>query len=264
MKDEESGTTKGQLLSESNGDIMIENISFRYAGPTSPEVLRDISMRIPEGKITAIVGVSGSGKTTLIKLLLRFYDPLEGDIHVGATDLATLQHKTWRKLCSGVLQDGYIFNDTIAGNIALGEEVVDIERLIYAAKVANIYDYVKSQPYGFDRPIGGEGQGLSGGEKQRILIARAVYADPQYLFFDEATNSLDANNEREIMMNLNKFFISKTVIIVAHRLSTVMNADQIVVLDKGKIVERGNHQELTKLRGHYFQLVKNQLELGQD
>ena len=206
--------------------------------------------------------MSGSGKTTLLKLLLRFYEPQRGDIYVGETRLQALSHRFWRSYCGAVMQDGYIFSDTIARNIAVNEDYPDPERLWQAIETANISDLIEKLPLGLNTKIGAEGNGISQGQKQRILIARAVYKDPQYLFFDEATNALDARNERVILENLQTFFQGRTVVVVAHRLSTVRNADQIVVLDRGMITEIGTHEELTTLRGGYYDLVRNQLELG--
>jgi ATP-binding cassette subfamily B protein len=252
--------------------LFVQNLSFTYPGAGNEPVLKNINLHIPVGKITAIVGTSGSGKTTLLKLLLRFYDlpPTtlhHGEIYLGNTKLSAIPHRQWRSQCGTVLQDGFIFSDTIANNIAVGDEVPDVQKLLHAVKVANIQEYIDSLPLGYNTKIGAEGNGISGGQKQRILIARAVYKDPDYLFFDEATSSLDANNERVIMENLEEFFKGsstkpRTVIVVAHRLSTVKNADQIVVMEKGEIVETGTHSELTRQQGKYYELVKNQLELG--
>jgi len=253
--------TSQQVLSF-NGSITLNSISFRYEGPYSPYVLENLSMIIPEKSVTAIVGASGSGKTTLVKLILSYYPPTTGDIRIGEQNLRTISPREWRRRCGVILQNGYLFSDTIAKNIALGSEKIDIERLLYAAKISNISEYIESLPLGYNTRIGQEGQMLSGGEKQRILIARAVYKNPDFLFMDEGTSSLDANNEKQIMDNLEGFFMGKTVVIVAHRLSTVKNANQIIVLDKGRIVETGNHQSLTEKRGHYYELVRNQLELG--
>ncbi len=244
-----------------NKNLSIKNLSFRYIG-SDLLVLKELYLIIPANKITAIVGTSGSGKTTLMKLLLKFYDPTEGDIKIGETSLKSITQKAWRNNIGAVMQEGFIFNDTIANNIAVGVDVVDKDKLFYAADVANITDYIDSLPLGFNTKIGMEGVGMSTGQKQRLLIARAVYKNPEMLFFDEATSALDANNEKEIMRKLNLFFKDKTVVVIAHRLSTVMNADQIVVLEKGKIVETGNHQSLVNLKGRYFELVKNQLQLG--
>ena len=244
-----------------DNDIVIQNLSYRYIG-SDVNVLEDLNLVIPARKITAIVGTSGSGKTTLMKLLLRFYKPNSGSILIGDTDLEIINQKSWRTHLGSVMQEGFIFNDTIANNIAIGVENVDKKRLIYAADVANIIDYISGLPLGYNTKIGTEGVGMSTGQKQRLLIARAVYKNPEMLFFDEATSALDANNEKEIMRKLDIFFKNKTVVVIAHRLSTVVNADQIVVIEKGKIIEIGNHEDLVKLKGSYYELVKNQLELG--
>ncbi|MDH4462113.1 MAG: peptidase domain-containing ABC transporter [Flectobacillus sp.] len=241
--------------------LFLRNVSFTYPGAGNEPVLKDINLEIPQGKVTAIVGMSGSGKTTLLKLLLKFYD-LKGDIKVGNTPFDSFRANQWRGKCGVVMQDGFIFSDTIARNIALGDENPNIEKLYHACEVANIMEFIEGLPLGFNTKIGSEGNGISQGQKQRLLIARAVYKEPDYLFFDEATNALDANNEKKILENLEEFFHGRTVIVVAHRLSTVKNADQIVVLHKGEIIEVGNHESLTVKRGEYFDLVKNQLELG--
>jgi ATP-binding cassette subfamily B protein len=212
--------------------------------------------------VTAIVGVSGSGKTTLLKMLLGFYPPTKGEIKVGEFQLQSFSQRMWRQKCGVVMQDGFIFSDSIARNIALSDEQIDRERLLKAAKTANIQEYIESLPLAYNTTIGMEGHGLSQGQKQRILIARSTYKDPEYIFFDEATNALDAKNESVIMHNLENFFKGRTVVIVAHRLSTVKNADQIIVLDQGRIIEAGTHQELVRLQGAYYSLIKNQLELG--
>ncbi len=260
-KDDEENREK-QLINRiiPNQDIGFKNVSFRYLG-TDENVIKDLDMNIPAGKVTAIVGASGSGKTTLIKLLLKFYDPNKGNIHYGDHYLGSISHRAWRDHCGAVMQEGYVFNDTIAYNIAIGEDTIDPERLIRAVKIANIYDFIQSLPLGFNTKIGNEGIGVSTGQKQRLFIARAVYKDPQILCFDEATSALDAKNERIIMENLNTFFKDRTVIIIAHRLSTVKHADQIVVMDGGSIKESGTHQELLGLKGTYYNLVSNQLEL---
>jgi len=242
--------------------VSIQNLTFQYDGPHSEVVLNNVNLEIPSGKVTAVVGMSGSGKTTLVKLMLGFYPPVKGEIKIGEYNLQNINTKVWREHCGAVMQDGYIFSDTIARNIAVSDEIIDTSRLLHAAKVANILEMVEGLPLGFNTKVGQEGQGISQGQRQRILIARAVYKNPAYIFFDEATNALDANNEKVIMENLNAFFEGKTVVVVAHRLSTVKNADNIVVLEKGKIVEQGTHKELTKLKGVYYELVKNQLELG--
>lgn len=242
-------------------DFRLENLSFKYTG-SDQFVLEDLNLTIPSNKVTAIVGVSGSGKTTLMKLLLNFYDPIKGIIKLGNHDLKNISQKAWREQCGVVMQEGYIFNDTIANNIAVGEDYVDKKKLAHAVDVANINKYIESLPLSYNTKIGMEGVGLSTGQKQRLLIARAVYKNPNFLFFDEATSALDANNEKVIMEKLNTFFENKTVLVIAHRLSTVKNADKIVVLDKGKIAEVGSHSELIKNKSHYYNLVKNQLELG--
>ncbi|MCG2612719.1 peptidase domain-containing ABC transporter [Terrimonas sp. NA20] len=239
------------------------NLSFTYPGAGNTPVLHDINLSIPRGKTTAIVGTSGSGKTTLLKLLLKFYQPQKGEIRLGETPLSHISHKQWRSHCGVVMQESYIFSDTIAKNIAVGQERIDMERLQHATMMANLQEFIESLPLGYQTKIGQEGTGISMGQKQRILIARAVYRDPDFIFFDEATNSLDANNETLIVKNLQAFFKGRTVVVVAHRLSTVKHADQIIVLDKGVIAECGTHQELTNLRSAYYQLVKNQLELGE-
>lgn len=260
-EDEENLEGKITMLPE-YGDLTMENVSFQYNGPHAPFVLKNINLRIPKGRITAIVGSSGSGKTTVLKLLLNFYQPTEGTIRVGDVNLASIQNRLWRSNCGVVMQEGFIFNDTIARNIALGDEIIDKQKLLKAVKVAHIQNFVESLPMGYNTRIGQEGMGLSQGQKQRLLIARAVYKNPEYIFFDEATTALDAYNEMLIMENLEDFFREKTIVIVAHRLSTVVNADNIIVLEGGEIVEQGNHEELTYLRGAYYQLIRNQLELG--
>lgn len=261
-EDEEKGDQERIHELPRNKDISLENVIFQYEGPRSPIVLNKISLTIPENKTTAIVGVSGSGKTTLLKLLLGFYDPVEGSIKVGDIDFKQYSIETWRKNCGTVMQDGYIFSDTIAKNIAIGDNIPDKNKLLMAVEAANIREYIESLPMRYDTKIGQEGTGLSHGQKQRLLIARAIYKNPQFVFFDEATNALDSNNESTIMLNLNDFFAGKTVVIVAHRLSTVKNASQIVVLEKGEIAEIGTHRELINKKGMYYKLVKNQLELG--
>ncbi|KAF2079385.1 peptidase domain-containing ABC transporter [Flavobacterium sharifuzzamanii] len=242
-------------------DIEIKNLTFRYLGADVP-VLDNLSLLIPSNKVTAIVGVSGSGKTTLMKLLLKFYEPEKGEVLIGNTQLKNISQNAWRSNIGAVMQEGFIFSDTIANNIAFGVDHIDKERLLYAADVANIKSYISELPLGFNTKIGAEGLGMSTGQKQRLLIARAVYKNPEILFFDEATSALDANNEKEIMKKLDLFFKEKTVVVIAHRLSTVMNADQIVVLEKGKIIEIGSHSALVEQKGNYFELVRNQLQLG--
>lgn len=260
-----------------NKSIQLNNLSFTYPGVGNDPVLKNINLYIPEGKITAIVGASGSGKTTLLKILLKFYDQFEGDIRIGESERVQsdipainnggirfdqISHSHWRGLCGAVLQDGFIFNDTIARNIAVGQEYIDYETLVQSCKIANIYSVIETLPNGFYEKLGAEGTGLSQGQKQRLLIARAIYKNPEYIFFDEATNSLDANNEKEIVERLDSVLRGKTAVIVAHRLSTVRNADKIVVLHEGKNVEEGTHEYLISKKGKYYQLIKNQLELG--
>ena len=261
--DDENGKD-GLKTSIENKDegIDIKNIMFKYDPHALHKTIDDVNIHIPQGKVTAIVGASGSGKTTLIRLMLGYYPVLEGQINIGKTDISTLNKKWWRRQCGVVMQDGVIFSESIARNIAVDDDDIDKERLVKAAEIACIKDYVMALPLKFNTKIGRDGVGLSQGQKQRILIARAVYKNPDYIFLDEATNSLDANNERSIVENLDKFYRGKTVVIVAHRLSTVKNADQIVVIDHGKVVEVGNHESLTAKRGAYYNLVKNQLELG--
>ncbi|WP_026969456.1 peptidase domain-containing ABC transporter [Algoriphagus terrigena] len=261
LKDEEQDDASKTSDLPVNRTITFEKVSFSYVGGT--KVLDGINLTIPENKKTAIVGASGSGKTTLIKLLLRFYEPQEGSIRIGQNKLGGLNLRRWRDFCGSVLQDGFIFSDTISRNIVVSDEFIDRKRMKYASDIANISGFIESLPLGFQTIIGPDGQGLSQGQKQRILIARAVYKDPELIFLDEATNALDTLNERVIVENLNGFLKGKTVVVVAHRLSTVMNADVIVVMDKGKIVEQGTHEELSRSRGHYFELIRNQLELGE-
>ena len=259
--DEEDERFKNYELPE-HKNIEIKDVAFHYEGPKSPRVLNNINLTIPQNKITAIVGASGSGKTTLIKLMLGFYPPYEGRIEIGGINLNQFSMEMWRSKCGVVMQDGFIFSDSIANNIAVGEDYPDKDRLLYAVKMANVHDYVENLPLRYNTKIGQEGVGLSQGQRQRILIARAIYKNPEFLFFDEATNALDANNEKVIVENLNDFYKGKTVVTVAHRLSTVKNADQIVVLENGEIVEVGEHQQLVNKKGAYYNLVKNQLELG--
>ncbi len=261
-KDDENKGRVFKNIQLSSNNIQLKNLTFQYEGPHSKKVLNDISVIIPEGKVTAIVGASGSGKTTLIKLLLQYYRPVAGLIEIGHHDLQEFNSTWWRNQCGAVMQDGFIFSESIAKNIAQQDDEIDIEKLKKAALIANIHDFIMEMPLKYNTVIGNEGQNLSQGQKQRVLIARAVYKNPDFLFFDEATNALDANNEKAIVENLQDFYKGKTVIVVAHRLSTVKNADQIVVLDDGKIVEVGNHKELTVSKGAYYKLVKNQLELG--
>jgi len=261
-KKDESAADEGTIEAvPTNSSIRFKDISFRYPG-SNFEVIKDLNLEIPHQKVTAIVGSSGSGKTTLMKLMMKFYAPTSGTIEVGNTSLNYISQKAWRHHIGAVLQEGFIFNDTIANNIALGIETFDVERLYYAANVANINNFVETLPGSYNTMLGTEGVGMSTGQKQRVFIARAVYKDPKILFFDEATSALDANNEKEIMEKLNIFFKQKTVVVIAHRLSTVMNADQIVVLEKGKVVEQGSHTDLITQKGYYYNLVKNQLQLA--
>ena len=261
-RDEEFNiTSKLNYLPEVR-DIYFENVTFSYSGADRDYALEDVTLTIPQHKVTAIVGSSGSGKTTLVKLLQGFYSPNRGNIRIGSTPLKMINPHLWRSKTGSVMQESYIFSDTIAKNIAISTDEVNIERLRHAVQVANIQDFINDLPMAYDTKIGMEGSGISQGQRQRILIARAVYKDPEYIFLDEATNSLDANNEKIIMDNLQEFYKGRTVFIVAHRLSTVRNADNIIVLEKGKIVEQGTHEELTIKHGAYYTLVKNQLELG--
>lgn len=262
QKDEEQDIMSKLTVIPEHRDIKIKDLFFSYDGADRNYVLNGVNLTIPEHKVTAIVGASGSGKTTLIKLLLGFYDANKGDITVGETPLGLINPHLWRARTGSVMQDGFIFSDTIANNIAVGDDEVNIALLRHAVTVANIRDFIDSLPLGYNTKIGMEGNGISQGQKQRLLIARAVYKNPEFIFFDEATNALDANNEKEIMKHLHTFYQGKTVVVVAHRLSTVRDADKIVVLDKGAIAEEGTHNELTEKRGLYYQLVKNQLELG--
>ncbi len=260
-KNEENIEEKISILPE-NQDLSFDNVFFQYGGSGSPMILKNINVNIPKGKTTAIVGSSGSGKTTMLKLLLNFYQATEGQVKLGDLSLNNIQNRLWRSKCGAVLQDSYIFSDTIARNIALGEDIIDQKQLLKAVKVANIQMAIESMPLSYNTKIGSNGMGLSQGQKQRLMIARAIYKNPEFMFFDEATNALDAYNEMIIMDNLEEFFMGRTVVVVAHRLSTVKNADNIIVLEKGEIIEEGTHDELTELRGSYFHLVKNQLELG--
>lgn len=263
----EEETAEANLIHELPADksiSVLNNLSFRYGSSASENVLENINLHIPAGKITAIVGASGSGKTTLLKLLLKFHEPQTGKIQVGNSVLNNISYNFWRSQCGVVMQEGYIFSDSIARNISESDPdgMVNKDKLREAIRIANIGEFIESLPMGLNTRIGASGMGLSGGQKQRILIARAVYKNPEYLFFDEATSALDANNEAVIMKNLDDFFQNRTVVVVAHRLSTVKNADQIVVLHKGQIAEIGTHQSLVESKGYYFNLVKNQLDLG--
>ena len=262
MDDENGKQGLETSVKEEDRGIDLENVNFKYDPHALKTIIDNVSLNIPKGKVTAIVGASGSGKTMLIKLMLGYYPVLGGQINIGGTDVNTLNKKWWRRQCGVVMQDGVIFSESIARNIAVDDNEIDRQRLQTAAEIACIHDYVMGLPLKYNTKIGRDGVGLSQGQKQRILIARAVYKNPDYIFLDEATNSLDANNERMIVEHLDAFYKGKTVVIVAHRLSTVKNAGQIVVLDKGRVVETGSHEALTRKRGAYYNLVKNQLELG--
>ena len=243
-------------------DIKLNDVVFRYDKHLEPNIIDHVTTVLPRGKVTAIVGTSGSGKTTLIKLLLGYYPLLHGQIIIGSHPINDYNLKWWRRQCGVVMQDGFIFSESIARNIAVDDGEIDRKRLLHAARIANIEDYIENLPLKYNTIIGQDGIGLSQGQKQRILIARAVYKDPPYIFLDEATNALDANNERAIVENLARFYHGKTVVVVAHRLSTVRHADNIIVLEQGKIVESGQHEDLITAKGAYYNLVKNQLELG--
>lgn len=262
MEDENGKAGLLTSIKQKSKGINIQNVIFKYNPHVLTKTIDHVDIQIPQGKVTAIVGASGSGKTTLIKLILGYYSVIEGRICIGSTNINDVNKQWWRRQCGVVMQDGVIFSESIAKNIAVDDAEIDQVRLLEAAKISCIFDYVMGLPLKFDTKIGRDGIGLSQGQKQRILIARAVYKNPEYIFLDEATNSLDAYNERKIVENLDRFYKGKTVVIVAHRLSTVKNADQIVVIDHGKVVETGTHDTLTLKRGAYFQLVKNQLELG--
>lgn len=259
--EEPAGSNRIRIIPD-NADIRIENVVFQYEGPESAKVLNNVSLSIKANQVTAIVGPSGSGKSTLLKMILGFYKPISGSIVLGDKPLKDYNASSWRQSCGVVMQEGFVFSDTIAKNIALTEEQPDMDRLRKATDLANISDFIDGLPLGFDTLIGQEGHGLSSGQRQRLLIARAVYKNARYLVLDEATNSLDANNERQIMKRLNELFKNKTVIIAAHRLSTVKKADVIIVMDRGSVVEQGRHEDLIKLRGRYYELIKNQLELS--
>jgi ATP-binding cassette subfamily B protein len=262
-KDDEQQTIENKIDSIPQDEpIVVESLYFSYDGAERDYVLNDLDVKFPRGKVTAIVGASGSGKTTFVKLLLGFYDPVKGTIKIGSTLLGDINPSLWRQSTGAVMQDGFIFSDTIANNIAVGQETIDKKRLLNAVTVANIKDFIESLPLKYNTRIGMEGNGISQGQRQRLLIARAVYKNPEFLFFDEATNALDANNEKIIMENLKEFYEGKTVVVVAHRLSTVQSADNIIVLEYGRIIEQGTHHELTLKKGAYYTLVKNQLELG--
>lgn len=262
-KDDEELSGRSYIRKIPDGaDIEFRDVSFGYNGPKSAMVLKDVNIRIPYNKMTAIVGSSGSGKTTMIKMMLGFYRPMQGEVLLGGESVSDYSQTEWRRNCGTVMQEGFIFSDSIARNIGVSDVVPDMKRVRASAKTANIDGFVDGLPLGYNTKIGAEGNGISMGQKQRLLIARAVYKDAKYLFLDEATNSLDTENERTIMENLSKVFKNRTVVVIAHRLSTVKNADNIIVLDKGRVVEQGTHSELTNRRGYYYNLVKNQLELG--
>ncbi len=262
MENEDTNANHIQHFNNTDQNLYFHKVDFKYDPHKSKKILDNIHVSIPKGKVTAIVGTSGSGKTTMIKLLLGYYKVQKGCITIGQTNINECNLKSWRRKCGVVMQDGIIFSESIARNIAVDDSDIDKEKLLKAAEIANIKDYVMNLPLKFNTVIGRDGIGLSQGQKQRILIARAVYKNPEYIFLDEATNALDANNEKVIVENLNEFYKGKTVIVVAHRLSTVKNADQIIVIDNGKIVETGNHISLIQNKGAYYNLVKNQLELG--
>ena len=261
--DEEQGDEGRVRELPSDRSLQLDGVCFSYDGSDREYVLEDIRLTIPENRVTAIVGASGSGKTTLLKLLLGFYRPNRGEVKVGNTPIDRLNPHVWREKTGAVMQEGFLFSDTIAHNIAPGTENIDRDRLQLAARTANLEEFIERLPLGYNTRVGMEGNGVSQGQRQRLLIARAVYKDPDFLFLDEATNALDARNEREIMERLHTFYRGRTVVVVAHRLSTVCDADKIVVLDRGHLVEEGTHTELTARRGTYYRLVKNQLELGQ-
>jgi ATP-binding cassette subfamily B protein len=262
LKDNETDIEENNNMFPAEGDIVLENVNFSYAGINATPNIKNINLGIPNGKITAILGPSGSGKTTLLKILLNLYKPTEGKIKLGELNLLSINPRLWRSKIGVVMQDGHLFSDSIAKNIALGEEIIDKRKLQQSISIANLQSYIDYLPLGYNTKIGPEGQGLSQGQKQRILIARAVYKEPDFLFFDEATSALDTFNEMLIMENIKAAFKNKTIIIVSHRLSTVLKADQIIVMEDGEMIEVGSHEELTFVRGAYYQLVKNTMELG--
>lgn len=258
----ENGIDIEETTNKNSSAIKLNNVSYQYTGPKSPYVLKNVNITIPQGKVTAIVGTSGSGKTTLMKLLLNYYDPTEGNITVNDIALQEISPSYWRSKCGIVMQDGFIFSDTIANNISMSDETANHTKLKHAVTVSNIKEFIDELPMNYNTMIGASGNGISAGQRQRMLIARAVYKNPDYLFFDEATSALDANNERTIMQNLEEFYKGRTVVVIAHRLSTVKHADQIIVLEKGEVKEIGDHESLVANRGQYYELVKNQLELA--
>lgn len=262
-RDEEDDSISKTSVLQKEFDIILDNVYFRYGGVSSPYVLQNINITIQKNKTTAIVGSSGSGKTTLLKLILGYYEPIKGEIKLNNLNISAVNKSDWRNKCAIVMQESFIFSDTIKGNIALSDsEEPNMEKVVKSAKIANIDDYILSLPLKYDTKIGQEGRAISTGQKQRLLIARAIYKDANFVFLDEATNSLDATNEKNIISNLNTYFENKTVLIIAHRLSTVKNADNIIVLDGGKVVEEGSHNSLVKNQSYYFRLIKDQLELG--
>jgi len=260
MRDEED-STHGHAVPR-DGDIELRNVTFAYGGSSPRPLFQNLVVRIPQGKTTAIVGASGSGKTTLLKILLKFYPLAAGEITIGNVNLDHISARSWRQQCGIVMQDGYIFSDTILQNISVSESQVDLDRIEEVARVAQIHRFVQGLPLGYNTRIGRDGLGISKGQAQRILIARALYKNPEYLLFDEATSALDAIVENDIVTQLKKATAGKTMIVVAHRMSTVRHADQIIVLDAGKVTETGRHDELVAARNGYFRLVKNQLEVG--
>ena len=260
--DEEKKEAFSNISLEEPKDIVLKDLTFQYGSERSPYVFDKLNLTIPKAKVTAIVGSSGSGKTTLLKLLLRSYAPTSGSINWGETDIKIISFREWRKKFACVMQESFIFSDTIAKNIAIGEEIINKDRLKFSTIASNIREFIETLPIEYNTKIGQDGIGLSAGQKQRLLLARAIYKDSDILLLDEATNALDANNEKIIINNLNEYFKGRTVVVVAHRLSTVKNADNIVVLEKGQIIEQGNHEELVAKRGSYYELIKNQLELG--
>lgn len=262
MKDEAAGRKDITSFPSDDRSIRLSGVFFKYDPHALKDTLSDVDFTIPSGKVTAIVGTSGSGKTTLVKLMLGYYPVAKGNITIGGVNINDLGLKWWRRQCGTVMQEGVIFSESIARNIAVDDGETDLERLLQAVEIAHIKEYIQNLPLKFNTKIGRDGIGLSRGQQQRILIARAVYRNPEFIFLDEATNSLDANNERAIVENLDRFYKGKTVVVVAHRLSTVRNADNIIVIDRGRIVETGNHDSLIARKGAYYQLVRNQLELG--